>query len=172
MVSMYLLVLFLIFFIPLIFQPCSATSTQLKSSSQRASTTSTLSSLAIRLARWIWRKVHHGQQYLIFLPLSLVLEHQCFIFFFFSFWVFNSGRLLLEHQRLKKCLNWTLDWMCGTQLFMHVLCYLQIFFLNLIVNCDINIWLRLILWTRFSCCCCFMVRYIIWIYVTFFLPDS
>ena len=47
------------FSIPFIFQPCSATITQLKSSSPRASTTPTLSSLAIRLARWIWRKVHH-----------------------------------------------------------------------------------------------------------------
>ena len=51
-----------------------------------------------------------------------------FYFIFFSFWVFNSGRLLLEHQCLKKCLNWTLDWMCGTELFMHALCYLQISF--------------------------------------------
>ena len=75
-----------------------------------------------KLAKWIWRKVHHGQQYLIFLPLFLVSKHHCFIFF--SFWVFNYGKLLLEHQCLKKCLNWTLDWMCGTQLFMHVQCYL------------------------------------------------
>ena len=111
------------------FQPCSATTTKLKSLSQRASTTLTLFSLAIRLARWIWRKVHHRQQYLIFLTLFSVLENHCFIFlFFFSFWVFNSGRLLLEHQCLKKCLNWTLDWMCGTQLFMHIQCYLQISF--------------------------------------------
>ena len=128
MVSMYLLVLFLIFPFHLSFNLAVPRLTQLKSLSQRASTTLTLFSLAIRLARWIWRKVHHRQQYLIFLPLFSVLEHHCFIIYFFSFWVFNSGRLLLEHQCLKKCLNWTLDWMCGTQLFMHIQCNLQISF--------------------------------------------
>ena len=128
--------------------------TQLKSSSQRASTVLTLSLLAIKLSRCIWRKVHHRQQYLIFLPLFSVLEHHCFIFFFFfgSFWVFKFGKLLLEHQCLKKFLNWTLDWMCGTQLFMHVQCQLQIFFKKFCCELwyqylvKINNFHRLVLW--------------------------
>ena len=106
--------------------------------------------LAIRLARWIWRKVHHdnntssfslslfgfGTSTFHFLILLGFQFWHIFILFRFSifgilFFFFLFG-FLMPHKCLKKCLNWTLDWVCGTQLLMHVQCYLH-------VNCDINI---------------------------------
>ena len=62
-----------------------------------------------KLAKWIWRKVHHGQQYLIFLPLFLVSKHHCFIFFFllgFQLWKIIIGTPVFE-EMLK--LNFGLD---------------------------------------------------------------
>ena len=83
MVSMYLLVLFLIFLFHLSFNLAVSRLHNWSAHHKELQQQLTLSSLAIKLAKWIWRKVHHRQQYLIFLPLFSVLEHHCFILFFF-----------------------------------------------------------------------------------------